>query len=228
MAFYASAMTDHDQTAVRREIADALLAALERRHEVADVIVEAKNKAAAVEEIVKLLGTSHAAAEAVMSMSFDQLTQDARAKILAELEDLNKQLSFALGERPASSGETLELKAFSPTADRDIFAARTEDMKAAGDGSGRAAGSVDDEIKAAIKRLHDEEAAWFVAVDSGEKVGLVFGELLQGEVNVRIWIHPEHRKKGYGTAALRASRAEMAWAFPAVPMVVRAPAAKPS
>ena len=56
---------------------------------------------------------------------------------------------------------------------------------------------------------------------------MVFGELLNGEVNVRIWIHPEHRKKGYGTAALRKSRSEMAWAFPAVPMVVRAPAANP-
>ncbi|OBK15188.1 GNAT family N-acetyltransferase [Mycobacterium asiaticum] len=220
-------MTDHDQTAARREIADALLAALERRHEVADAIVEAKNKAAAVESIVTLLGTSHLAAEAVMSMSFDQLTQDARAKILAELDDLNKQLSFTLNERPASSGETLELRSFSAVADRDIFIARTDEIKAAGDGSGAPAGSIDDEIGKAIKRLHDEEAAWFVAVDSGEKVGMVFGELLNGEVNVRIWIHPDHRKKGYGTAALRKSRSEMAWAFPAVPMVVRAPAANP-
>ncbi len=220
-------MTDHDQTAARREIADALLAALERRHEVADAIVEAKNKPAAVEAIVALLGTSHLAAEAVMSMSFDQLTQDARAKILAELDDLNKQLSFTLSERPASSGETLELRPFSAAQDRDIFTARTDEIKAAGDGSGAPAGSIDDEISKALKRLHDEEAVWFVAVDSGDKVGMVFGELLHGEVNVRIWIHPEHRKKGYGTAALRKSRSEMAWAFPAVPMVVRAPAANP-
>ena len=122
-------MTDHDQTAARREIADALLAALERRHEVADAIVEAKNKAAAVEAIVTLLGTSHLAAEAVMSMSFAQLTQDARAKILAELDDLNKQLSFTLNERPASSGETLELRPFSAAADRDIFTTRTDEIK---------------------------------------------------------------------------------------------------
>lgn len=220
-------MTDHDQTAVRREIADALLAALERRHEVADAIVEAKNKAAAVEAIVTLLGTSHLAAEAVMSMSFDQLTQDARGKILAELDDLNKQLSFTLGERPASSGETLELRPFAAAEDRDIFVTRTDEIKAAGDGSGGPAGAIDDEIRSALSRLHDEEAAWFVAVDSGEKVGLVFGELHHGEVDVRIWIHPDHRKKGYGTAALRKSRSEMAWAFPAVPMVVRAPAARP-
>lgn len=132
VSFYAYAMTDHDQTAARREIADALLAALERRHEVADAIVEAANKAAAVEAIVNLLGTSHLAAEAVMSMSFDQLTQDARTKIIAELDDLNKQLSFTVKERPASSGEGLELRPFSPDEDRDIFARRTEEMGAAG------------------------------------------------------------------------------------------------
>ncbi|SON58792.1 hypothetical protein MSIMFI_00270 [Mycobacterium simulans] len=228
MSFYPYAMTDHDQTATRREIADALLAALERRHEVTDAIVEAENKAAAIEAIVALLGTSHLGAEAVMSMSLDQLTQDVRKKILAELEDLNKQLSFTLKERPASSGETLELRPFSAAEDRDIFATRTAEIGAAGDGSGGPAGSVDDEIRAAMRRVQDEEAAWFVAVDSGEKVGLVFGELVHGEVDVRIWIHPDHRKKGYGTAALRKSRSEMAWAFPAVPMVARAPAAHPS
>ncbi len=220
-------MTDQDRKAARREIADTLLKALERRHEIADVVVESENKAAAVEAIVRLLDTSHVAADAVMRMSFDQLTIDSRRKILAELEDLNKQLSFTLGERPASLGETLELRPFSAGDDRDIFAARTEDVGSAGDGSGGPAGNLDDEIRAALGRVDDEEAAWFVAVDSGQKVGMVFGELFGGEVNVRIWIHPDHRKKGYGTAALRKSRSEMAWCFPAVPMVVRAPAAKP-
>jgi GNAT superfamily N-acetyltransferase len=221
-------MTDHDRTAVRREITDAILSAVERRHEVSDAVVEAKNKADAVAAIVKLLDTSHVAAEAVMSMSFDHFTKDARKKILAELDDLNKQLSFTLQERPASSGESLVLRPFSANEDRDIFAARTTDIGAAGDGSGRPSGNLDDEIRAARKRVDDEEAAWFVAVDSGEKVGMVFGELVQGEVNVRIWIHPDHRKKGYGTAALRRSRSEMAGFFPAVPMVVRTPAANPA
>ena len=220
-------MTDHDRKAARREIADALLKALERRHEIADVVVESENKAAAVKAIVKLLDTSHIAAEAVMGMSFAQLTVDSRRRILAELEDLNKQLSFTLNERPASSGESLELRPFSAADDRDIFAARTEDIGAAGDGSGGPAGNLDDEIRAALRRVDDEEAAWFVAVDSGQKAGMVFGELVHGEVDVRIWIHPDHRKKGYGTAALRKSRSEMAWCFPAVPLVVRAPAARP-
>jgi hypothetical protein len=221
-------MTDHDRKAVRREIADALLKGVDRRHEIADVLVESPDKAAAVAAIVKLLDTSHQAAEAVMSMRFDQFTQDARKKILAELNDLNKQLSFTLGERPASSGETLELKPFSAREDRDIFITRTEEIRTAGDGSGRPAGNIDDEIRAALKRLDDEEAVWFVAVDSGEKVGMVFGELDHGEVNVRIWIHPEHRKRGYGTAALRKTRSEMAWFFPAVPLVVRTPPANPA
>jgi ribosomal protein S18 acetylase RimI-like enzyme len=220
-------MTDHDRKAARREIADALLKALERRHEVLDLIVEADNKAAAVESIAGLLGTSHVGAEAVLGLSFDQVTKDSRKIIQAELEDLNKQLSFTLGERPASSGDSLELRAFSAEDDRDIFAVRTEDMGAAGDGSGGPAGNLDDEISSALGRVDDEEAAWFVAIDSGEKVGMVFGELEHGEVQVRIWIHPEHRKRGYGTAALRKSRSEMAWCFPAAPLVVRTPAAKP-
>jgi ribosomal protein S18 acetylase RimI-like enzyme len=220
-------MTEHDHKADRREIADALLKALERRHEVLDLMVESDNTAAAIEAIVSSLDMSHVGAEAVMGMSFDQLTRDSRRKIQAELEDLNKQLSFTLGERPASSGETLELRPFSAGEDRDIFAARTEDVGAAGDGSGGPAGNLDDEIRAALARVDDEEAAWFVAVDSGQKVGMVFGELVHGEVNVRIWIHPDYRQKGYGTAALRKSRSEMAWCFPAVPLVVRTPPAKP-
>jgi GNAT superfamily N-acetyltransferase len=68
---------------------------------------------------------------------------------------------------------------------------------------------------------------WFVAEEGSQKVGMVFGELLGGEVNVRVWIHPDHRHRGFGTAALRRSRTEMAAYFPAVPMVVRAPGATP-
>ncbi|MDY6998907.1 MAG: GNAT family N-acetyltransferase, partial [Actinomycetota bacterium] len=86
---------------------------------------------------------------------------------------------------------------------------------------------LDDEIRFAQSRIGQEDAAWFVAVVEDTKVGMVFGELEHGEVNVRIWIHPEHRKKGYGTSALRRSRSEMAACFPAVPMVVRAAGAKP-
>jgi len=214
-------MTDDGQ-----EIADTLVRALERRHELLDVIVESDDYDAAVEAIASMLGTSIAGGEAVLSLSFDRLTKVSRRRIRDELEDLNHELSF-IGERHPVSGESLSLRPFSADADRDIFAARTDDVRAAGDGSGAPAGKLDDEISAAVGRVHAEEAVWLVAIDGTEKIGMVFGELSNGEVNVRIWIHPNFRKQGYGTAALRKSRSEMAAYFPAVPLVVRAPAAGP-
>jgi hypothetical protein len=220
-------MTDHDRAAARRDITDALQKALDRRHEVLDVIVEAGDRSSAVEAISSLLGTSKLGGEAVMAMSFAQLTRDARRRIAQELEDLNKRLSFTLGDRPASSGDSLVLRVFSGETDRDIFEVRTSDVGAKGDGSGAPAGHLDDEINAALARVSAEEAVWFVAEEGSQKVGMVFGELVGGEVNVRIWIHPDHRHRGFGTAALRRSRTEMAAYFPAVPMVVRAPGAMP-
>ncbi|MBS4730459.1 GNAT family N-acetyltransferase [Mycobacterium sp. SM1] len=220
-------MINHDRAAARREIADALLTALERRHEVLDLIVEAKDRPSAVDGIVSLLGTSRLGAEAVIGMSFDQLTRDSRKKIAAELDDLNRQLTFTLRERPASSGDTLVLRPFAGASDRDIFAARTADIGAPGDGSPGSAGDLDEEIRAALARIDAEEAAWFVALDGTQKVGMVFGELVGGEVHVRIWIRPECRHRGYGTAALAKSRPEMAAYFPAVPLVIWAPGARP-
>jgi GNAT superfamily N-acetyltransferase len=222
---YAQAMTDDGRVA-RREIADALVRALERRHELLDVVVESEDYDAAIEAVATRLGTSSVAAEAVLRLSFDRLTKVSRRRIAAELEDLNNQLSFTMGEQ-ASSEKNLVLRPFAADLDRDIFAARTNDVRAAGDGSGAPPGDLDDEIRAAVSRVAAEEAAWLVALDGSQKVGMVFGELAGGEVNVRIWIHPDYRKKGYGTAALRKSRSEMAAYFPAVPLVVRAPAAGP-
>jgi GNAT superfamily N-acetyltransferase len=217
-------MTEQDSRVERREIARALVKALERRHELLDVVVESEDYDAAIESIASALGTSLVAAEAVLRLSFDRLTKVSRDRIAAELEDLNSQLSF-IGEQPASTGQNLVLRPFSADKDRDIFAARTDDVRAAGDGSGAPAGDLDDEIRAAMGRVDAEEAAWLVAIDGSEKIGMVFGELAGGEVNVRIWIHPGYRKRGYGTATLRKSRSEMAAYFPAVPLVVRAPAA---
>src|ERR1700684_733088 len=218
-------MTDHDRTAARREITDAFLTALERRHEVLDLIGAADDRSSAVDGIVALLGTSRLGAEAVIGMSFDQLTKDSRKKIAAELEDLNNLLSFTFKDRPASSGETLALRPFSGASDRDIFAARTKEIGAKGDGSGGPAADLDDEIRSSQDRFDAEEAAWFVAVDGEDKVGMIFGELADQEVHVRIWIHPDYRHRGYGTAALAKSRPELAAYFPAVPLVIRAPGA---
>jgi len=218
-------MTDQDRAVTRRAIADALMIALDRRHEVLDTIVDSADRASAIDAVTDLLGTPRIASEAVMNMSFDQLTTESRKQIAAELDDLNSQLSFTARERPASADESLRLRPFAADTDRDIFATRTEEIGSAGDGSGSPAGSLDDEIGSASRRVWAEEAAWFVAVDGDEKVGMVFGELTGGEVNVRIWIHPGHRKKGYGTAALRRSRSELAAQFPATPLVVRDPGA---
>ncbi|ORA79364.1 N-acetyltransferase [Mycolicibacter kumamotonensis] len=218
-------MTAVDRAVSRREITDALLKAMERRHEVLDVIVDSDDRGSAVQAIANLLGTSPAGCEAVIGMSLDQLTRDSRSRIAAELDDLNNELTFTLGDRPASSGEALVLRPFAGEPDRDIFELRTTDVGASGDGSGAPAGVLDDEIRSALTRVDDEDAALFVAIDGAQKIGMVFGDLNHGEVNVRIWIHPEHRKKGYGTAALRRARTEMAAYFPGVPLVVRAPGA---
>ena len=130
-----------------------------------------------------------------------QLTVDERRANQAELEDLDQQLTFTLSDRPGSTGENLSLRPFSGTADSDIFGARTEEIGSAGDGSGNPVGALDEEIALATERVRVEEAAWYVAEeltsDGPQKVGLVFCELVDGEVSVRIWIHPEHRKKGW-------------------------------
>ncbi|MFW0795123.1 GNAT family N-acetyltransferase [Gordonia sp. CPCC 205515] len=218
-------MTDLDLATTRRDITDALLTAFERRHEVLDAIVDSENHDDAVKAVAELLGKSTLGAEAVLGMQLDQLTKDERRKNQAELDDLNNALTFTLAERPASSGDTLDLRPFAGDEDAELFTVRTEELKVAGDGSGTPAGNVADEIAKATERVDNEDAVWLVALEGDDKVGLVFGELVNGEVDVRIWVHPDHRKKGYGTAALRKSRSEMAAYFPGVPMVVRAPSA---
>src|SRR5215207_10288939 len=199
-------MADHDRAAARREITDAPIAALDRRHEVLDAIVDAENRAAAVEAVAELLGIAPLGAEAVVAMPLHRLTKDSRRQIAAELEDLNSRLTFTLIERPESTGEHLVLRPFSSESDRDLFGARTADIGAAGDGSGGPAGSLDDEIGSAVGRIDAEDAVWLVLEKGTQTVGMVFGELVDGEVNVRVWIHPDHRHHGYGTAAQGALR----------------------
>ncbi len=218
-------MTEHDTTG-ERVIADALVHALARRHEVIDAVVASDDSDAALEAIADLLDTSAVAAEAVLRLSFDRLTKVSRRRIAAELETLTSQeLTFTSAAQPDRSARAMMLRPFAADSDRDIFAARTDDMRSAGDGTAAPAGDLSDEIRDAVARVAAEEAAWLVAEVGSTKVGMVFGELSDGEVEVRVWIHPRHRKQGYGTAALRTSRSEMAAYFPAVPLVVRTPAA---
>ncbi|CAN3128359.1 GNAT family N-acetyltransferase [Mycobacterium sp. smrl_JER01] len=219
-------MSEQDATVSRRAIADALVHALERRHEVLDAVVASDDYDAAIEALADLLDTSAEAAEAVLRLSFDRLTKVSRRRIAAELENLNSRArTYSPPEQTPGSARRLMLRPFAPEVDRDIFAARTADMRSAGDGTAAPARDLGEEISAAVARMAAEEAAWLVAEVGSAKVGMVFGDLADGEVRVRVWIHPAHRKQGYGTAALRASRSEMAAYFPAVPLVVRAPAA---
>ncbi|QRY61855.1 GNAT family N-acetyltransferase [Gordonia sp. PDNC005] len=218
-------MTDVDQATTRRDITDALLKAFERRHEVLDAIFDADDRDSAADAIATLLDTSRQGVDAVLHMSLDQLTKDSRRKNQAALDDLNSEITFTLAERPASSGDTLDLRPFSADDDADIFAERTAEQGVAGDGSGAPAGELGEEISAASDRVDSEDAVWLVAVDDDEKVGIVFGELTDGAVDVRIWIRPESRKKGYGVSALRRSRTELAAYFPGVPLTIRAPGA---
>jgi GNAT superfamily N-acetyltransferase len=219
-------MTEQEAMVERRAIADALVHALKRRHDVLDAVVASDDYDAAIESIAALLDTSPAAAEAVLRLSFDRLTRVSRRRIAAELDNLTtRALTFTAPEQAPAQARRLQLRPFNPSEDRDIFGARTEDMRSAGDGTAAPAGDLADEIRDAVARVAAEEATWLVAEVGSAKVGMVFGELADGEVAVRIWIRPDHRKRGYGTAALRASRSEMAACFPAVPLVIRAPAA---
>ncbi|GED99957.1 hypothetical protein nbrc107696_04040 [Gordonia spumicola] len=218
-------MTDVDQATTRRDITDALLKAFERRHDVLDAIFDADDRDSAADAIATLLDTSRQGVDAVLHMSLDQLTKESRRRNQAALDDLNSELTFTLSDRPASGGDSLDLRPFSSTDDADIFAERTAEQGVAGDGSGAPAGELGDEISKAADRVDAEDAVWLVAVDNDQKVGIVFGELSDGIVDVRIWIRPDSRKKGYGVSALRRSRSELAAYFPGVPLTIRAPGA---
>lgn len=218
-------MTDRDATQ-RTIVADAMVRALERRHDVLDAVVASEDYDAAIEALADLLDTNTEAAEAVLRLSFDRLTRVSRRRIAAELDSLTSQQTVGSPvEQTPGSARRLRLRPFCADVDHDIFAARTDDVRAAGDGTDAPPRDLADEIRDAVTRVAAEEAAWLVAEVGAVKVGMVFGELCGGEVDVRIWIHPDHRKQGYGTAALRTSRSEMAAYFPAAPLVVRAPAA---
>ena len=221
-------MTTHiqDQILDRREITSALVRALERRHEVLDAVVDSKDHQEALTTVAELLGTSEANAEAVLSLKFSALTKAARDRIQGELENLDAEWTTL--DRPASSGQNFTLRPFSDSAeDKSLFTIRSGEQLGE-DGKPWSEDRIEAERVGGLGRIDDETAAWFVAEDvSGDgpkSVGLVFGELDGQEVNVAIWIAPESRKKGYGTACVKHSRRELAAEFPGTVLVVRAPA----
>ncbi|AKE88544.1 GNAT family N-acetyltransferase [Rhodococcus aetherivorans] len=215
---------NHDQVLDKREIAAALLRALERRHEVLDAIVESNDRAEAVATVARLLDTDEFCAEAVLNLPFRRLTKAERKKIREELDDLDAVLKWTPAERPYATGAHFRLRQFSDSEpDRELFRVRCEEQL--GDAG---AAQVEQERAAGLSRIDDESAVWLVAEDlSGTEpkpVGFAFGELQGHEVDVAIWVHPELRKQGYGTATLKHARTELAAYFPGTTIIVRSPA----
>ena len=223
-------MTTHiqDQILDRRELTAALVRALERRHEVLDAVVDSADHQAAVTTVAELLGTSATNAEAVLGLKFSALTKAARDRIQSELENLDATLEWTTVDRPASSGAHFNLRPFSTSPeDAALFATRSAEQLDE-NGAPWTEARIGAERTAGLGRIEDESAAWFVAEDLSagvpESVGLVFGELTDQEVNVAIWIAPQARKKGYGTACIKHARRELAAEFPGTVLVVRAKA----
>ncbi|NLG56439.1 MAG: GNAT family N-acetyltransferase [Rhodococcus sp.] len=210
-----------DRTLDRRELTLALLRALEQRQEVLEVIVDSDDRTAATAAVAELLGVTETAAEAVLNLPFHRLTKTERQRIQSELEDLDAQLEWTAIDRPASTGASLRLRSFTAS-DADLFRRRCNEQYSEWDED-----RVEQERLSGIERVRDESAAWFVAEDSdsGDTVGLVFSELAGREVDVAIWIVPDKRKQGYGTAAVKHCRRQLAAEFPGTVLVVRAPAA---
>lgn len=219
---------DHDRILDRREIAKALLAALERRHEVLDIIVDSDTRADAVTAIAAALDTAEANAQAVLNLPLGRLTKTERDRISEEISNLDAALDWTPGERPKSVDPSVRLRPIDTSSgDAELFRERCAE-RLDDDGTPWSPERIAAERSAGARRVEDESAVWLVAVDTSgdepERVGFVFGEWTDQEVDVAIWVAPERRKRGYGTALLKQSRTELAAYFPGTTLVVRAPA----
>ncbi|MFC4603684.1 GNAT family N-acetyltransferase [Rhodococcus kronopolitis] len=217
-----------DQIIDRRQIAKALLRALEMRHEILDAIVDSDDHAAAVRTVADLLGTTEPNANAVLGLQLGRLTKHERDRLADEVSNLDATLKWLPEQRPFSTGEGVSLRPFGQgKGDTDLFRRRSTEQLG-DDGQPWSADRVEDERRAGLRRVDDETAAWFVceraAGDHSECVGLVFGELSGSEVELAVWVAPEARKQGVGTAAIKQSRPELAAYFPGSIVVVRTPA----
>ncbi len=206
--------TNHDQVLDRREIAAALLRALERRHEVLDAIVESNDRSEAVATIAALLDTNEQCAEAVLNLPFRRLTKAERKKIRAELEDLDAVLTWTPAERPMRRVRTSGCGR-STTAPRTRSCSRsvapTSSARPTTTGS-RA--NATRRPNASTRNPRCGSSRRICPGDEPKPVGFAFGELTGHEVEVRIWVRPALRKQGYGTATLKQARTELAAYFP--------------
>lgn len=212
-------MSSPELTLERRALLDSLVQALGRRHEVLDAITGGNDRADAAAAIQRLLDIPEAHAEAVLNLQLWRLNRQDLRRMQQELEDANSALEWiGPGDRDVRLRPFLDRET-----DRALYRDRATEARP--DGSTlHAADEVDDAIQAGFQRIDEETAAWFVAEDpqeDGKAVGLVIGELVDGEVEVRLWICRDCRAQGFGTTALKQVRGELAAYFPGVNLVVR-------
>ncbi|MDG3011491.1 GNAT family N-acetyltransferase [Rhodococcus sp. D2-41] len=214
---------DQAQTLERRELLDSLARALEQRHQVLDAIIESTDRDDASRAVQRLLDIPEEHAEAVLTLQFWHLNRQDRRRIQQELEDVNSALDWTPG---GGRADRVRLRPFSGSdADRALFRARATEPRE--DGTTLfPEDRIDDEIAGGLRRINEESTAWLVAEDPTDKagpqpVGLVIGELVDAGVEVRLWVTPEQRKQGYGTALMLKCPAELAAYFPGVSLIVR-------
>ncbi len=217
-----------DQLLDRRELASSLLKALEMRHEVLDAIVDSDDHAAAIHAVGTLLRTTDGNAEVVLGLQLGRLTRLERDHLRDEITNLESTLKWLPEQRPASTGAGVRLRPFGTGSDdAELFRLRSAEQFDE-DGAAWSADRVESERADGLRRVDDESAVWFVCEDIGgdapRSVGLVFGELNGQEVDIAVWVAPQSRQRGYGTAALKQSRSELAAFFPGTVVVVRTPA----
>lgn len=219
---------DHDRILERRQLAAALLGALEKRHEILDAIVESADRPAAVERIGSILGVAPGHAEAVLDLPLGRLTKSERDRIRDEINNLDATLDWTAAERPKSADPAVILRPIdSSDGDDALFRARCAE-RVDDNGSPWTEERIELERTAGRGRVDDESAVWLVGVDTStaelERIGFIFGEWTGQEVDVAVWVNPSHRKQGYGTAMLKQARSELAAYFPGTTLVIRAPA----
>lgn len=218
------ATTNHDRVLDRREVAAALLRALERRHEVLDAIVESDDRAAAIAAIGSLLDTTDFCAEAVLALPLGRLTKAERKKIRAELDDLDAVVKWTTDSRPYATGEHFRLR---------------PDQR--GSGRHRAAEGALRRTARRWKRRGGRGGAPQGRCTDGRRVGHVArgrGLVRRRTEEDRFRIRRAQRQRGrgadlgsprgtqagYGTATLKQARTELAAYFPGSTLIIRTPA----
>ncbi|AWH91404.1 GNAT family N-acetyltransferase [Dietzia lutea] len=191
-------------------MSDVIEMAASRRREIFAAVSSAAGPDDAVGAIASLLSVS---------------ADEARQVLKAPLEAFT---GSATGAPAGDVGQGFALRPFTESEDHTaLYHSRSSDETSATGGTWDRE-KTEQELRDGLDRVEAESAMWFVAVDTARDalVGLVFGEQIdEGDVDVAIWIRPEERKKGYGMAALKESRRELAAFFPGKHVIVRAPLA---